>query len=80
LSWIGHISASVRKFLGFGQRIYSAGFSGLCRTAAAQASTASNTVIRNSVTVNYDDTAGSAMPAVSDTIDITVSLVAQRPL
>ncbi|MEN6473899.1 MAG: hypothetical protein ABFD81_07800 [Syntrophaceae bacterium] len=44
-----------------------------------QASTASNTVIRNTVTVNYDDTAGSAMPEVTDSIDITVSLVAAAP-
>ena len=46
---------------------------------AAQASTASNTVIRNTVTVNYKDTAGTSMTAVTDTIDITVSLVASQP-
>jgi uncharacterized repeat protein (TIGR01451 family) len=42
---------------------------------AAQASTAANTVIRNTATVNYKDTAGNAMPAVSDSVDVTVSFV-----
>lgn len=42
---------------------------------AAQASTAANTVIRNTATVNYNDTAGNAMAAQSSTVDITVSQV-----
>lgn len=42
---------------------------------AAQASTAANTVIRNTATVNYDDTAGNAMPAVSDSVEVTVAFV-----
>ena len=42
---------------------------------AAQASTAANTVIRNTVTVNFNDTAGHAMAAVQSTVDITVNYV-----
>ncbi|PKN38507.1 MAG: hypothetical protein CVU62_06640 [Deltaproteobacteria bacterium HGW-Deltaproteobacteria-2] len=42
---------------------------------AAQAATAANTVIRNTVTVNFKDTAGTSMTAVTDTVDITVELV-----
>jgi uncharacterized repeat protein (TIGR01451 family) len=42
---------------------------------SAQAGTAANTVIRNTATVSYDDTAGNAMPEVTGTVDITVSMV-----
>jgi len=42
---------------------------------AAWASTAANTVIRNTATVTYQDTAGTAMTPVSATIDIMVAYV-----
>jgi uncharacterized repeat protein (TIGR01451 family) len=42
---------------------------------AAQASTAANAVISNTVTVNFQDTKGTSMTAVTDTVDITVELV-----
>jgi uncharacterized repeat protein (TIGR01451 family) len=47
---------------------------------AVQASTASNTVIRNTATVNYKDTANNSMPSVSSTVDITVAFVCATPL
>ncbi len=47
---------------------------------AAQASTAAYTTIRNTATVNYNDTAGTAMPAVSDSVDVTVEFVCVAPL
>ncbi len=46
----------------------------------AQASTAYLTVIRNTATVNYNDTAGSAMPAESSTVDITVAYQCAAPV
>jgi len=46
----------------------------------AQANTAANHIIRNTVTVNYDDAAGNAQTAVTDDIDITVNLVESTPL
>jgi uncharacterized repeat protein (TIGR01451 family) len=42
---------------------------------AAQASTAANTVIRNTVTVNFNDTKSNPMTAVTATVDITVNYV-----
>jgi uncharacterized repeat protein (TIGR01451 family) len=46
----------------------------------AQASTAYLTVIRNTATVNYNDTAGSAMPSQSSTVDITVAYQCAAPV
>jgi uncharacterized repeat protein (TIGR01451 family) len=45
----------------------------------SSASTAANTVIRNTVSVNYQDTASHAMPQVQATVDITVALVFATP-
>jgi hypothetical protein len=45
----------------------------------SSASTAANTVIRNTVTVNYRDTANTAMTPVQSTVDITVALVYATP-
>jgi len=45
----------------------------------SSASTAANTVIRNTVSVNYRDTANTAMPQVQATVDITVALVFATP-
>jgi uncharacterized repeat protein (TIGR01451 family) len=45
----------------------------------SSASTAANTVIRNTVSVNYQDTASHAMPQVQATVDITVALVYATP-
>jgi hypothetical protein len=47
--------------------------------AASLASTAANTVIRNTVSVNYNNTAGTAMPQVQATVDISVALVYATP-
>lgn len=52
---------------------------GLTVPQAAQADTAANTIIRNTVTVDYDDTAGTAMTAVTGSADVTVILVAATP-
>jgi uncharacterized repeat protein (TIGR01451 family) len=46
---------------------------------AAQASTAANTTIRNTVTVAYKDTLGTAMTPVSNTVDILVAFVCAAP-
>jgi uncharacterized repeat protein (TIGR01451 family) len=46
---------------------------------AADASTAANTLIRNTVTVDYDDAAGNPQAQISDTADVTVTLVAATP-
>lgn len=45
----------------------------------AEANTAANTTIRNTVTVNFDDTAGTPMTAVTDDVDVTVTLVESTP-
>jgi uncharacterized repeat protein (TIGR01451 family) len=45
----------------------------------AQASTAYLTVIRNTATVNYNDTASSPMPAETSTVDITVAYQCATP-
>jgi uncharacterized repeat protein (TIGR01451 family) len=47
--------------------------------ADSLASTAANTVIRNTVSVNYRDTANTAMPQVQATVDISVALVYATP-
>lgn len=47
--------------------------------ATANANTAANTTIRNIVTVNYADAASVAQPAISDEVDVTVTLVAATP-
>lgn len=49
-----------------------------CAEAALQGS-AGNTIIRNTVTVNYKDNNGNAQTAVTSTIDITVTTVAVAP-
>lgn len=46
----------------------------------AQASTAYLTVIRNTATVNYNDTAGTALPAQTSTVDITVAYQCAAPV
>ena len=43
------------------------------------ASTAANTVITNTVTVNFDDAAGNAQTAVQDSVNFTVNLLAAAP-
>ena len=45
----------------------------------SSASTAANTVIRNTVTVNYTNTGGTAMPQIQSTVDVTVALVYATP-
>jgi uncharacterized repeat protein (TIGR01451 family) len=47
--------------------------------AESLASTAANTVIRNTVSVNYRDTASNPMPQVQATVDISVALVYATP-
>jgi len=47
--------------------------------ADSLASTAANTVIRNTVSVNYRDTASNPMPQVQATVDISVALVYATP-
>jgi len=47
--------------------------------ADSLASTAANTVIRNTVTVNYNDAAAHVMPQQQATVDITVALVNATP-
>jgi len=49
-----------------------------CAEAALQGS-AGNTIIRNTVTVNYKDNNGNAQAAVLSTIDLTVTTVAAAP-
>jgi len=48
-------------------------------SGSAFASTAADTTIRNTVAVNYDDTAGNAQPEVTASADVTVNLVAATP-
>jgi hypothetical protein len=47
--------------------------------SSALASTASNTVITNTATVNFNDAGGNAQAAVTATASVTVSLVAAAP-
>jgi uncharacterized repeat protein (TIGR01451 family) len=47
--------------------------------ATAFAATAANSVISNTVTVNYEDGAGNAFPAQTDTATVTVTLVQGAP-
>jgi uncharacterized repeat protein (TIGR01451 family) len=46
---------------------------------AALQGSAGNTIIRNTVTVNYKDNGGTAQAAVTSTIDLTVTTVAAAP-
>jgi uncharacterized repeat protein (TIGR01451 family) len=46
----------------------------------AYASTAANTVITNTVTVNYTDAANNAQTPITDSVAITVNLVASAPI
>lgn len=46
----------------------------------AVATTAADTTIRNSVTVNYADTAGNAQTALTAIVDVTVNLVRANPV
>ncbi len=48
-------------------------------SSSAFASTAANTTISNTATVNYQDTAGTAQPPVSSTAVVTVTLLAATP-
>lgn len=48
-------------------------------TQVAEANSAANTTIRNTVTVNYDDAAGTPLTAVTAYVDITVNLVEATP-
>jgi len=45
----------------------------------AEANTAANTILRNTVTVNYQDTDNTPMTAVTADVDVTVTLVAATP-
>jgi hypothetical protein len=45
----------------------------------AFATTASNTTISNTATVNYDDSAGNAQAAINASVDVTVNLVEATP-
>lgn len=70
---------------GVGLRAFVGGFALLALLAfvlpqAASANTAANTVIRNTATVNFQDTAGTAMTPVSSTVDITVQFVCAQPI
>lgn len=46
---------------------------------AFAANTAANHIIRNTVTVNYNDAGGNPQAAITDSVDITVLLVAKAP-
>ncbi|MDF1780328.1 MAG: hypothetical protein P1U67_03430 [Alcanivoracaceae bacterium] len=48
--------------------------------AAAFASTAANTNISNTVTVNFDDASGNAQTAVTSSVSFSVNLVASAPI
>lgn len=48
--------------------------------AAAFASTAANTTISNTVTVNFDDASGNAQTAVTSSVSFSVNLVASAPI
>ena len=50
-------------------------FSSFVFAETAHANTSAGTVLRNSVTVNYDDAAGTPQPAETDSVDVTVNLV-----
>lgn len=52
----------------------------LAGTGQALASTAADTTIRNSVTVNYADAAGTAQAVLTAQVDVTVNLVRSSPL
>lgn len=46
---------------------------------AAQAGTAGNAIVRNTITVNYNDAKGNAQPPVTSAIDVSVNTVAAAP-
>lgn len=52
---------------------------GAARPVDAEAGTAGNAIVRNTITVNYNDAKGNAQPAVTSAIDITVNTVAAAP-
>ena len=52
----------------------------MAMAANVHASTASNTTIRNTVTVNYADAAGNPQTPLTANVDITVNLVESTPL
>jgi uncharacterized repeat protein (TIGR01451 family) len=52
----------------------------LAGAGQALASTAADTTIRNTVTVNYADAAGTAQTALTAQVDVTVNLVRSSPL
>lgn len=45
----------------------------------SHANTAANAIIRNTVTVNYDDAGGTPQTAVTDFVDVTINLVEATP-
>lgn len=49
-------------------------------TGSLYASTAANNIIRNTVTVDYDNAAGTAQTAITASVDITVNLVESAPV
>lgn len=53
--------------------------SALLLPGTAFADMAANAVIRNTATVDYEDTAGNAQPQISDSVDVTVNLVTAHP-
>lgn len=62
---------------GFGALLLMAALSATPRLA--DANTASNTLIRNTATVNYKDAGGTAQTAITAQADVTVTLVAAAP-
>jgi len=54
-------------------------FMALVLPQAAWANTAANTVIRNTATVTYKDTGGNPLPAMSNTVDITIAYQCASP-
>lgn len=52
----------------------------LAGTGQVMAATAADTTIRNTVTVNYADAAGTAQAALTAQVDVTVNLVRSSPL
>lgn len=63
------------RYLGAALLVGTVGFS-----APLFASTAANTTITNTVTVNFDDTSGNAQTAVTASVSFTVNLVPSAPL
>ena len=59
--------------------IFGAGLLALTLVGEASATTAANAVIRNTATVTYDDAGGNPQTAATDSVDVTVNLVAVQP-